>query len=99
MGEYRQKDTDTFKKISRLTASQIEAFDEIMRDKNATARTMEVAINFTMNRLSEIEQEESKIWEEILTANGIERTYSSPVYTYRKIDGIVYLVEVVPKEN
>jgi len=99
MGEYRQKDTDTFKKIARLTASQIESFDEVMRDKNATYKALEIAINFAMNRISEIEKEESKMWEDILASHDIIRAHVSPVYTYRKIDGIVYLVEVVPEEK
>lgn len=93
MGNYIPNSKDEYEQIVKLTARQIAAFDELQRDKKSTEDVMKIAINFAMNRMSELQNTEEEIWQELINTHNLNIEES--VYTYRKIDGAVYLVKVI----
>jgi len=51
--------------LMKLTASQIESFDEFAADKRSIELTLRIAMNFHSNKVNEIEKAERKLWDEL----------------------------------
>ena len=74
----------------KLTASQIRAFDEIAADKEASRRTLGVALNFHANVSARLCKAEKEMWDELKEIHALDR---SKTWTLEEVEGSLSIVE------
>lgn len=75
----------------RLSASQLEAFMELERDRKASEHVFKIAHSFYHNQLVEYDIRNAKMWKELSEIHGID--LSAKAYTVKNINGISQIVE------
>jgi hypothetical protein len=77
--------------MMRLTARQIEWFEEIHADRKAAERTLDIALSHSSNRLTELDKEMKKLWQELAEIHGLE--LFDKTYTIKSVDNNIRVIE------
>ena len=74
-----------------LTANQINSLDSIHLDIITTKEVIKVALNYSNNRLAELEKSRSQFWEELARIHHLDLVKKQ--YKTQKINNMVCVIE------
>lgn len=80
----------------KLTARQINAFEEIGRDRAAIDATLKVSMNYHANQSNELLKRERALWEDLAEIHGFD---VNDGWTLRTVDASTTIVPLKEAQN